>query len=155
MISQNGCLDPAHPEALDYIRQDVRQICDWGYQLIKHDFSTYDLFGMWGFEANLLNVRDDWHFYDRGKTSAQIVTLLYEAICQEAAPKDVLILGCNTIGHLGAGLMHLNRTGDDPSTALSMMWMQTVWESTEVFPGRRTGSGLRSSPAAALRFFFL
>ena len=114
-ISHNGCLDPSHPEALDYIRQDIRQICDWGYQLIKHDFSTYDLFGMWGFEANLLNVRDDWHFYDRGKTSAQIVTLLYEAICQEAAPKDVLILGCNTIGHLGAGLMHLNRTGDDTS----------------------------------------
>ena len=42
-------------------------------------------------------------FMTGGKTSAQIVTLLYEAICQEAAPKDVLILGCNTIGHLGAG----------------------------------------------------
>ena len=27
----------------------------------------------------------------------------------------MLILGCNTIGHLGAGLMHLNRTGDDTS----------------------------------------
>lgn len=26
-----------------------------------------------------------------------------------------LILGCNTIGHLGAGYMHINRTVDDTS----------------------------------------
>lgn len=26
-----------------------------------------------------------------------------------------LILGCNTIGHLGAGYMHINRTADDTS----------------------------------------
>lgn len=33
-----------------------------------------------------------------------------------------MIIGCNTIGHLGAGLMHLNRTGDDTSGR--------IWERT-------------------------
>ena len=32
-----------------------------------------------------------------------------------AAEDNTLILGCNTIGHLAAGLAHINRTGDDTS----------------------------------------
>ena len=40
-------------------------------------------------------------------------------VVHEAAKRedrqDVLILGCNCIGHLGAGLMQGNRTGDDTS----------------------------------------
>lgn len=47
-ISYNGCLDPSHPDALEYIRKDIERICDWGYTLIKHDFSTFDLFGKMG-----------------------------------------------------------------------------------------------------------
>lgn len=121
-ISHNGCLDPSHPAALEYIRQDVKRICGWGYELIKHDFSTYDLFGRWGFEMNPLVTGDGWHFYDRTKTSAEVVKMLYTAIYEASREQDVLILGCNTIGHLGAGLMHLNRTGDDTS---GMNWERT------------------------------
>ena len=63
-ISYNDCLDPSHPDALAYIRRDIERICDWGYTLIKHDFSTFDLFGKWGFEANLRdNSMEKWHFY--------------------------------------------------------------------------------------------
>ena len=47
-ISYNDCLDPSHPDALEYIRKDIERICDWGYTLIKHDFSTFDLFGKMG-----------------------------------------------------------------------------------------------------------
>lgn len=111
----NGCLDPTHPQALEYIRQDVKRICDWGYKLIKHDFSTYDLFGRWGFEMNPLVTEGGWHFHDRSKTSAEVVKMLYQAIYDVAKSYHTLILGCNTIGHLGAGLMHMNRTGDDTS----------------------------------------
>ena len=114
-LSHNGCLDPSHPDALEYIRQDVKRICDWGYELIKHDFSTFDLFGRWGFEMDPAVTQGDWHFYDRTKTSAEVVKMLYEAIYQASREHDTLILGCNTIGHLGAGLMHMNRTGDDTS----------------------------------------
>lgn len=114
-ISHNGCLDPSHPAALEYIRQDVQRICGWGYTLIKHDFSTFDLFGKWGFEMNPLVTVDGWHFYDRSKTSAEIVTALYEAIYNASRINNCIIIGCNTMGHLGAGLMHINRTGDDVS----------------------------------------
>ena len=114
-LSHNGCLDPSHPDALEYIRQDVKRICDWGYELIKHDFSTFDLFGRWGFEMDPAVTQGNWHFYDRTKTSAEVVKMLYEAIYQASREHDTLILGCNTIGHLGAGLMHMNRTGDDTS----------------------------------------
>lgn len=114
-ISHNGCLDPSHPQALQYIREDVKRVCDWGFELIKHDFSTFDLFGRWGFEMHPMVTEEGWHFYDQSKTSAEIVKMLYGAIYEVCREKNVLILGCNTIGHLGAGLMHINRTGDDTS----------------------------------------
>ncbi|NCB91237.1 MAG: alpha-galactosidase [Clostridia bacterium] len=121
-LSTNGCLDPSHPEVLRYIQEDVRRICGWGYELIKHDFSTFDLFGKWGIEMNPYVTNDGWHFYDRRKTSAEVVKMFYEAIYQAAKETDTLILGCNTIGHLGAGLMHINRTGDDTS---GLNWERT------------------------------
>ncbi len=114
-IPHNGCLDPSHPDALAYIRRDVERICGWGYTLLKHDFTTYDLFGKWGFEADLITHADGWHFYDRGMTSAEIVKRLYEEIYDASRCRDAIVIGCNTIGHLGAGLMHLNRTADDTS----------------------------------------
>ena len=114
-ISHNGCLDPSHPEALAYIKEDVKRICEWGYTLIKHDFTTFDLFGRWGLEMNPFPTSDGWSFYDKSKTSAEIVVELYRAIYETAKEYHVMILGCNTIGHLGAGLMHMQRTGDDTS----------------------------------------
>lgn len=114
-IVHNQCLDPSHPEVLEYIREDVRRICRWGYTLIKHDFSTYDLFGKWGFEMNPLAAEDGWSFYDRHRTSAEVVKLFYETVADAAKESGALILGCNTIGHLGAGLMHISRIGDDTS----------------------------------------
>lgn len=64
-----------------------------------------------------------WRFHDRSRTSAEIVTDFYRAILDAAAPSGTLILGCNTIGHLGAGLMHLNRTGDNTS---GLVWERTL-----------------------------
>ncbi len=80
---------------------------------MKHDFTTYDLFGRWGFEMGPSVTVDGWSFADRGRTSAEIVSALYAAV-REAAGASVVI-GCNTIGHLGAGLFELQRTGDDTS----------------------------------------
>lgn len=117
-LSHNNCIDPTNPEALNYIKEDIKRICNWGYTLIKHDFSTFDLFGKWGFQMSPLVTDDGWHFYDDSLTSAEVVKLLYKAIWDasvEASNGETLILGCNTIGHLGAGYMHINRTGDDTS----------------------------------------
>lgn len=124
-LSHNNCIDPTNPEALNYIKKDIKRICNWGYTLIKHDFSTFDLFGKWGFQMSPLVTDDGWHFYDDSLTSAEVVKLLYKAILDasvEASNGEALILGCNTIGHLGAGYMHINRTGDDTS---GVIWERT------------------------------
>lgn len=124
-LSHNNCIDPTNPEALNYIKEDIKRICNWGYTLIKHDFSTFDLFGKWGFQMSPLVTDDGWHFYDDSLTSAEVVKLLYKTILDasvEASNGEALILGCNTIGHLGAGYMHINRTGDDTS---GVIWERT------------------------------
>ncbi|MBR4850557.1 MAG: hypothetical protein IKU97_00675, partial [Tidjanibacter sp.] len=36
-------LDPTIPEVQSFIRADIERIRNWGYELIKHDFSTFDL----------------------------------------------------------------------------------------------------------------
>ena len=108
-------LDPSHPEVLDYIRRITKMFVeDWGYQLIKHDFGTNDMFGFWGSQMGNTVTRGDWHFYDQTKTSAEIVKSFYETV-REAAGEDCVIIGCNTIPHFCAGLYELNRTGDDTS----------------------------------------
>ena len=108
-------LDPSHPAVLQKVVEDTRRFTeDWGYQLIKHDFSTCDLFGFWGFQRKGLMAEDGWRFFDETKTSAEIIVSFYRTIMESAAPGTV-ILGCNVIGHLAAGLVHLNRIGDDTS----------------------------------------
>lgn len=108
-------LDPTIPEVLQQVKADVDQLCQWGYRLIKHDFSTFDLFGKWGFEMSPSITEDGWHFANQSLTNAEVVKQLYRTIYEAAGPSGTLILGCNTIGHLGAGLMQLARIGDDTS----------------------------------------
>lgn len=111
-------LDPSIPGVVELVKEDIRRISNWGYELIKHDFSTWDMFGIWGRETQAWMGgkawgEPDWSFADRSRTSAEIVVDFYKAIKEAAG--NTLILGCNTIGHLGAGLMQLSRTGDDTS----------------------------------------
>ena len=107
-------LDPTNPKTAVFIRSDVERIRDWGYELLKHDFSTADLFGSFGgdLDASITNI-DNWNFYDKTKTNAEIVLDFYRLIKDAAG--DMLIIGCNTISHLCAGLVEINRIGDDTS----------------------------------------
>ncbi len=114
LMRDNQFFDPSHPFVRDYVTDVTRRIVDWGYQLIKHDYSSYDMFGDWGVNRPDSFTADGWHFYDQSRTSAEIVVDFYRTI-REAAGKDTLILGCNVIGFLTAGLAHMNRTGDDTS----------------------------------------
>lgn len=117
---ENTYLDPSHPGVLDYIQEDIRTITGWGYELIKHDYSTWDIFGRWGMEMITDVTTGGWRFYDTSRTTAEIITAFYRIIHETA--QGALIIGCNTIGHLGTGLMELNRTGDDTSGY--------IWEKT-------------------------
>jgi len=107
-------LDPSHPEVIAYVKRITKMLREWGYDLIKHDYSTYDVFGRWGRDMKEQMTEDGWHFYDRTRTSAEIITDFYRAV-RDAAGDDCVIIGCNTISHLCAGMYELNRTGDDTS----------------------------------------
>jgi len=106
-------LDPTVPEMLELLRQDVRRIASWGFELMKHDYSSFDLLGRWGSTMAAELTDSGWHFADRSKTTAEVTLELYRAIREAAG--DALIIGCNTFGHLAAGLFELQRTGDDTS----------------------------------------
>lgn len=106
-------LDPSRADVLAYVKENFARLVDWGYRLIKFDFVTYDLFVKWGMECPLFMADSGWSFYDRSKTSAEIILNLYRAIRE--ASKDAVLIACNAIGHLCAGLVEINRTGDDTS----------------------------------------
>ena len=113
-LHNNLAFDPTIPEALDEAMKGVRQAVEWGYIFIKHDFSTYELFGRWGFEMHGQITRPGWHFHDKSRTNAEIVRDLYQAI-RHAAGEKTTILGCNTVGHIAAGIFESQRIGDDTS----------------------------------------
>ncbi len=106
-------LDPSITENLERVRRNVRLYQEWGYKLVKHDFTTYDLLGKWGFQMDADITTANWGFNDPSKTTAEIMLDLYKTI-REAAD-NMYILGCNTVSHLSAGIFELNRIGDDTS----------------------------------------
>jgi alpha-galactosidase len=106
--------DPTVSEARDAIRAKLRQASGWGYEMVKHDFSTYDLLGQWGFEMGPQPTLPGWSFSDRSRTNAEIIADLY-LLLRETVGDQILLDGCNTIGHLGQGVFDLQRIGDDTS----------------------------------------
>jgi len=108
-----GSLDPSRKEVLDYVKLQFSRLVEWGYKLIKFDFVTYDLNGKWGRQCPTFLMEGDWSFYDRSKTSAEIILDLYRAIREGAG--EALLIGCNAVSHLCAGLVEINRIGNDTS----------------------------------------
>jgi alpha-galactosidase len=106
-------LDLTLPDNLTLIHDDIARIRSWGYELIKHDFSTYDILARWGFEMGAELTTGGWHFADQSLTNAEIILRLYRTLRE--ASGEVVLLGCNTMGHLGAGCFEVQRTGDDTS----------------------------------------
>ena len=117
-IPGHRSLDPSIPEVLEYIKADIRRFTGWGFELIKHDFTTWDMFEIWGMDMKEWPIRRmkgglKWSFADRSRTNAEIIVNLYKAIREAAG--DAVIIACNTFGHLTAGLTQVSRIGDDTS----------------------------------------
>lgn len=115
-------LDPTHPAVKEFVAKTVDDIVSWGYKLIKHDYSSFDIsLGVWGCNVgNHCFCQKKEGFRDKSKTTAEIVVEFYELILAHA--KDTYLIGCNTFSHLCAGLVHANRTGDDTS---GREWIRT------------------------------
>lgn len=108
-------LDPTIPEVRAKVAADIARIRGWGFDLIKHDYTTFDIFGRWGFQMMTAGMtRDGWTFASgSGRTTAEVVDELYKTIREAAG--DGLVIGCNTVSHLSAGRFEICRIGDDTS----------------------------------------
>ncbi len=106
-------LDPSIDENIESIKSNIRLYKQWGFEMVKHDYSTFDIFSKWGFDMSEKMTEEGWHLNDTSKTNAEIILQLYKAL-REAAD-DMYLIGCNTVSHLSAGLFELNRIGDDTS----------------------------------------
>ena len=136
-------LDPTVPEVIAQVRTDVARLAQWGFEMIKHDFSTYDITGRWGFEMNIAPDRfapNGLSYSDSSRTTAEVILHLYRTI-REAAGPQVSLIGCNVVGHLAAGLIEIQRIGDDTSAS--------DWDRT-----RRMGVNTLAFRAAQDRTFF-
>lgn len=108
-------LDPTIPENLERIKGYLKLYKEWGYELVKFDYTTYDIMGRWGLDMIKEGAitSPGWKMYDDSKTNAEIILNLYKTIREAAG--DTCIISCNTISHLSAGVFELNRIGDDTS----------------------------------------
>ena len=105
-------LDPTAPAVRAGVADDFARFSEWGYDLVKHDFSTYDLLGGWGPQFGA-SPTDGPALHDPGVTTAEALVDFYRTAVDAAG--DTLVLGCNVVGHLAAGLVHAQRIGDDTS----------------------------------------
>lgn len=106
-------LDPSRADTLATVAADVRRFRDWGYTLIKHDYSTFDVFGRFHSGTPAEMPSPGCPLADRDRTSAEVLVALYQTIADAAG--DAVVIGCNTVGHLAAGLVQVQRVGDDTS----------------------------------------
>jgi alpha-galactosidase len=106
-------LDPTIGENLARIRHNIGLYRQWGYEMVKHDYTSFDIFGKWGSQMDDDMTATRWRFHDNTRTTAEIILGLYESIREAAG--DMYLIGCNTLSHLSAGLFELCRIGDDTS----------------------------------------
>jgi alpha-galactosidase len=107
-------LDPSVPEVREKVTTDIARLRQWGFELIKHDYTTFEIFGRWGFQMGSALTRDGWTFASGAdRTTAEVIDALYGTI--RAAAGETLVIGCNTVSHLSAGHFEICRVGDDTS----------------------------------------
>lgn len=107
-------LDPTVPDVLAKVHEDIARLRQWGFELVKHDFSTFDLLGRWGPKLGASLTDDGWNFQaGRTRTTAEVIDRLYRTIREAAG--DAVVIGCNTVSQLSAGRFESCRIGDDTS----------------------------------------
>lgn len=107
-------MDPSVPEVRQKVADDIARLRLWGFELIKHDYTTYDIFGRWGSTMGAAMTRDGWTFATGpSRTTAEVIDELYATI--RKAADTSLVIGCNTVSHLSAGHFEICRIGDDTS----------------------------------------
>ena len=112
--SDDRYVDPTVPAVREQIRTDMTRFRDWGFKLVKIDYLTFDICRNWGGTQGDRLITDDRAWRDASRTTVEVLKDLY-GVMREAAGDDVVIIGCNALNHLAAGLFELQRIGDDTS----------------------------------------
>ncbi len=144
LARDRAILDPTVPEVRQKIADDIARLRGWGYQLIKHDYSTFDILGRWGSTMGDTLTRDGWTFAGGPThTTAEVIADLYQTIRTAAA--ETLVIGCNTVSHLSAGVFEICRIGDDTS---GREWARTrkMGVNTLAFRGAQHGAFYVADP---------
>ena len=144
---QHGVLDPTVAGAREKIVDDMARLNAGGFELIKHDYSTWDIFGRWGRQMGSALTADGWTFAEGPRrTSAEVVNELY-AVIRKAAGSSIVI-GCNTVSHLSAGQFEMCRIGDDTS---GNEWSRTrkMGVNSLAFRGAQSGAFYTADPDCA------
>ena len=108
-------IDPTDPRWAKQIEDDMKRFREWGIELVKIDYITYDWSPRWNFKPHgsvMDAAKTGWA--DDTKTGAESVRDLYRKM-RAAAGDGMYIIGCNAIDHFAAGLFELQRVGDDTS----------------------------------------
>jgi alpha-galactosidase len=137
-------LDPTVPDVRAKVAADIARLARWGFALIKHDYSTFDVLGRWGFQMGAALTDDGWTFgAGPTRTTAEVLDELYRTIRDAAG--DAVIVGCNTVSHLSAGRFELCRIGDDTS---GREWARTrkMGVNTLAFRGAQHGAFYAADP---------
>ena len=72
---------PPFPKCAQKVADDIARLREWGFELIKHDYTTYDIFGRWGFQMGAALTRDGWTFASGPtRTTAEVIDDLYRTI---------------------------------------------------------------------------
>jgi hypothetical protein len=111
-FNEKGQMDFSHPEVQEWVRKLFTMLVDdWGYEYIKFDFPSFDLFNEWGpklFEDHAAHAE----LHDQTKTNIQAYRESLNVMRESAAGKAFL-LACNSVMPLTLGLADSYRIGDD------------------------------------------
>jgi alpha-galactosidase len=58
LARDRNVLDPTAAGVSEKVAADITRLRMWGCAMIKHDYSTFDLFGRWGYQMGSALTRD-------------------------------------------------------------------------------------------------
>ena len=118
LLDNDRYFDPSVPEVRAQIMRDMTRFREWGVKLVKIDYLTFDVFRKWG--RNPVSCGPTtWR--NRSRTTCEVLKDLYGAM-REAAGDEIVLIGCNALNHLAAGVFDVQRIGGDTS---GKNWKQT------------------------------
>jgi hypothetical protein len=111
-FNAKGQMDVSNPEVRQHVRRTVEKVVDdWGYEYLKYDFPSYDVFGDFG-----PNLEEESTAHpspvDQEKTTAESYREALGEI-QAAAEGKAWTLACNSMMPLTLGAASSFRIGDD------------------------------------------